>query len=211
VSIRIIPQEEEGNLGFASALAHIPDADPHEMVVYDSGGGSFQLTSWPRGAREKLAFNGPLGSTTVTVAMIEQVQKRSFRASQSPNPVTRDHLAALRGIVLDVLPSPPEAFVAAIARAGGLVVGIGEATSIFNIAALATGKMEYTSEDVWAAALRLIGRTDEQLAEIPQPSMVLPKLVLLYTVMAHVSCRRLRYQRTTGVCSGVLTSPGYWA
>ena len=81
---------------------------------------------------------------------------------------------------------------------GGLCVGIGEETSIFSIGALAVGEAEFTAEAVWAAVLRLAQKTTAELNGFPQPTMVLPKLVLLHTVMGHVSCRRVRYQHTHG-------------
>ena len=209
--VQIIVQEEEARLGFYTGYALAPaTTSVYDLVVWDSGGASFQLTCCPRPGTEILSYNGTLGSSIVTAYMIEHIQGLSFRDVQTPNPVAHDAIVKLRGYILEQLADPPEALIAAIARTGGIAVGIGEATSIFNIGLLATGSKEYTSEEVWAAVFRLLGKTDEELQGFPQPSMVIPKLVLLYTVMVHVSARRVRYQESTGVCPGLLVSPSYW-
>lgn len=208
--VNIVSQEDEARLGFFTGLALAPLRDTtinlHNLVVWDSGGASFQLTCCPRPGPAIVSYNGPLGSSVVTAHLVERIQGRSFRETQSPNPCSREDLTRLRGFILETLTDPSEALISAVARTGGLVVGIGEALSIFNIAHLAVGSMEFTSEEVWSAVLRLVGHTDEQLSGFPQPTMVLPKLVLLYTVMVHVSARRVRYCESTGVCAGLLVS-----
>lgn len=213
LAINLITQDQEAFLGFLTGFTLSRVASASDIVVYDSGGASFQLTAWPPGAHAVETYTGALGSTPVTVALIESIQKKSFRATQSPNPVHRDEVLALRGWILDTLINKPPsaAIMAAVARAGGLLVGIGEATCIFSIAAIAIGRNEYTSEEVWNAVFATLDRTDEELARFPQPTMVVPKLVLLYTVMTHVAARRVRYEKSTGLCNGVLVHPPFYA
>ena len=42
-----LSQEEEARLGWASANDQLPDVDEVEIIVWDSGGGSFQVTRPP--------------------------------------------------------------------------------------------------------------------------------------------------------------------
>lgn len=207
VQISIISQTEEAELGLWTGQAVA--GETRNLVVWDSGGGSFQLTTRD-GNGELLSYMAPMGSTTVTASLIERIQGQSFRTVQSPNPARLDHLTQLRTLIMKSLPQPSVAMVAAVARAGGLLTGIGEATSIFNIATLATGTSQFTGEEVWGAIERLAGSSDEALNRFPQPSMVLPKLVLLFTVMAQVAGRRVVYRPSVGVCHGILACEKYW-
>lgn len=54
-----------------------------------------------------------------------------------------------------------------------------------------------------------VGKTDEKLAHIPQPPMVVPKLALCYTVMTRFGIAHARYYPCNGSTLGVLISPQY--
>jgi hypothetical protein len=211
--IHLIQQQEEAYLGFLTGFTLSGASEASDIVVYDSGGASFQLTAFPPGAQAMETYVGALGSSIVTAALVEAIQHADFKNVQSPNPVSREHVLALRGWIVDrLIQSPPSpAIVASVARAGGLLLGIGEATCLFSIAAIALGKREFTSEEVWNAVFSTLDQSDDTLARFPQPSMVVPKLVLLYTVMSHVAARRIRYVPSTGLCNGILVHAPFYA
>jgi exopolyphosphatase/guanosine-5'-triphosphate,3'-diphosphate pyrophosphatase len=65
-----ITQAEEGNVGFQSLLAN-PDvhlADKNNIIVWDSGGGSFQLSTYNSGNIH--IYNGPFGSANFQALLV---------------------------------------------------------------------------------------------------------------------------------------------
>lgn len=64
-------------------LGPCPDAPPEQLVVWDSGGGSFQVTTLYKGDVEM--YGAAVGSSVATVALVEAVQGHPY-AGQSPNP-----------------------------------------------------------------------------------------------------------------------------
>jgi hypothetical protein len=90
------------------------------------------------------------------------------------------------------------------------VIGIGGETCIFSLASQILEKTEYTSEEVWRGIENLAGSTEAELSKYSQPHMVIPKMVLMHTVMNTKGIRQVRYLPSNGGCRCVLTSPKYW-
>jgi hypothetical protein len=90
------------------------------------------------------------------------------------------------------------------------VVAIGGSFSAFQLAAQATKKQIYTKEDIWQAIVDLTGRTDEELAQFPEPAMVIPRLTLVYTLMKHYNIPKVHSFSTVGSTLGILMSPRLW-
>eukprot|EP00052_Salpingoeca_macrocollata_P022758 m.198654 g.198654 ORF g.198654 m.198654 type:complete len:320 (-) comp21882_c1_seq4:31-990(-) len=210
IHISVIPQSQEGELGFLTGAALAPETARTDLVVWDSGGASFQLSATAGSGKEPLVFQGALGSSIVTADMVNLVQGRQFRDNPSPNPVSRDQAQRLAQHLQPLVGAPPEWLTRQLQNEGVVVVGIGEQTSVFYIGQLATGKAAYTSAEVRAAMDSLYGLSDEQLARFPQPTMVLPKLVLLHTVMEVLGMRTVLCRLSTGICQGVLLHSQFW-
>ncbi len=62
VHINLISQKEEGELGFKAALIdpYLEGVEPHKLLVWDIGGGSFQLSGMNKGG-ELYTHEGPWG------------------------------------------------------------------------------------------------------------------------------------------------------
>ena len=94
------------------------------------------------------------------------------------------------------------------AAAGHRVVSIGGSTCAFRMGELATSSSVFEARDVWDAIELLAGHDDTSLAVLgfPQPGMLLPKLVLVYTVMQWAQLHEIEYVATTGSTLGLLAT-----
>eukprot|EP00668_Euglena_longa_P031279 GGOE01040453.1.p1 GENE.GGOE01040453.1~~GGOE01040453.1.p1 ORF type:complete len:362 (+),score=114.65 GGOE01040453.1:149-1087(+) len=208
IPVEVISQATEGRLGFFTAGVVCPDAPPEQLVVWDSGGGSFQVTSLYKGDAEM--YGAAVGSSVATMALVEAVQGHMY-TGQSPNPVTLDEAQALYEFLLDQLPEPPIWLRAKVLLQDVVVVGIGGSTSIFNLASQVIGHQEFTAQEVWTHVRFLVNQTDAQLNWYPQREMVLPKLVLMYTVMHKCGIQRVRYCPCNGNTQGMLLFEPFWS
>ena len=205
LEIKLIDQEMEGRIGWqtaANAYSNAFDnAEASEIVSWDSGGGSFQITN-----RHGDMYGDHQGSATVTSIMLE-VQKR--QKSASPNPVRENHVLECVRVLSERIASKSPSWI----HSESNVVAIGGRTCAFRICKLACGTNTYGPSDVMSALKRLQGKTDEELRQMgfPEVRMALPKLCLIYTVMKKCNISKLTYIRTNGSTLGVLVERGLWS
>lgn len=209
IPIRLVSQQREGKLGVLSAIA-ASNLDHTSIISWDSGGSSFQLAAWASDATEEgpLVHLGPLGSTKVTATLMETVQGRRFVVSETPNPVRESEAQQLFDFLKKIVGQPPNWLTSMISNEQRSIVAIGGRDCLFAIATSALDNQnEFDVELVWRVIRDLCGKTDEELHLFPQPEMVIPKLVLLATVMQQFSLPRVQYFRTNGLCEGLLLNP----
>ena len=217
--LRIISQQLEGRLGYLAAASGTPPTSA-PLVAWDSGGGSFQISAQVDGTLQ--VWEGPVGDSNVCAALLG-VQGKAFVGSahgsrSTPNPVSVDEARALVGrLEEELLPASPPAWLPPLlATPDAQVVGFGERTSIFALASALCGTEAVTQEAVWAAVERASGKGDAELCEAFGPlhdeeDLVMPKLLLLHTLMRRLGIRQLREVRTMGNAEGVLLCEQLWA
>ena len=206
--IQVIAQELEAELGFLTAAAL--SADSPTLVAWDSGGGSFQLTTRAVVGGGYDTFLGSVGASTSTAWLME-LQGQDRKTAVSANPASADQLKALARQIEESLPRAP----ARLGRPGPLVA-IGSAASAFHVAAEAVGKSRgITLADLDAAIDKHTGWTDAQLRDAgfeSQTGMVLPKLALLRCVMRNSVAEGcgFDYVAANGNCLGMLLLEKLW-
>jgi exopolyphosphatase/guanosine-5'-triphosphate,3'-diphosphate pyrophosphatase len=219
IQVCVISQEQEAALGLVTAqFACLAN---REIIAWDSGGASFQITAGGAQEHEQIVncFNGHWGSSKSTCALIEDVQKFDFRSKLSPNPVTKEQAEKLCEIIGNSIDEPPEWMKSKLSKDQAVVCAIGGITSIFHTLKFAYQnvdpeyvKDEYNIEQVWNSVYTFCNRTDEEMSEIfsIQPEMVIQKLVLLVSVMTKLQIRTFQYKKTNGNTLGVLGQDEFW-
>lgn len=203
ISIRIIPQIEEGEIGFASAAGASREA-PEEIVAWDSGSGSFQICSLING---KLEMYGDEFAFVPALEALFKNRNQPFSSDISPNPVSRTEALKLIETIRTKLPPLPSWIV----ENNKKVVSIGgEKICIFSIGTIATGQSTLTKEQVMQAILQHCDKNDDELSRFAHPKKVVVSLVLLYTVMDHCGFEKVLYFPTNGGCEGILITPRFW-
>jgi len=225
--VQLVPQETEARLGFLSAAA-LSAVPREELIAWDSGGASFQITrqappsdeASSRFAAPLEAYLGALGVGVATAMCVEEVQGAGLRESPSPNPVSEGQAAELvRRLQARLSPVPSW-------LSGSMqVVAIGGRNSMFYLATdVIKACGEYLSQtaihkdQVWRALLSVSDSTDDDLAArycthalSDPPSFVAPKLALLFAVMDFCDIPHIRFQLAIGSCAGMLVSESLFA
>lgn len=203
VTIRIIPQFEEGEVGFFSAVA-AGGFNANEVIAWDSGSGSFQITSLKEG---NIQMYGAEFAFVPALDLLLKMREERGIADQSINPIQLTEAIDLVAAIQDRLPELPSWMLEKIYKK---YVGFGGNTSIFSMASITTGQTSFNKSQVWEAVVRLCGSTDEQLTEFPEPKNAVLRLILLYAVMDHCNMNKLTYCYSNGGCEGLLVMPKYW-
>lgn len=190
-----------------SAMAvELPATEDGHLVVWDSGGGSFQIVRGPAvlgdaSAMPDASYLGPFASANALRMCVEDVQGGRFDDTASPNPVSVDHSTRLIEVLQRALPSPQPVWI----RAAPAAVAIGSTNSIFYLATDILGVTTFTAAMVKDAIGRVVGHTDEalQAAWCRHPrsdpsSLVVPKLCLLYAVMMGLRIQKVMYVPSVG-------------
>lgn len=243
IDIRLLSQEEEGAIGFATGLHLAKQCDdrlgtpwggtagpsrssPTDLVVWDSGGSSFQITQ--RNGISLAVMMGAWGSSKVHHEMIVTVQRKPKLGSA--NPVTLDQAEALCSFLVNDLTRnyglPP---VSADNRERTRVAAIGGPSCALRIATLVDKACvagqplraaesgtndEYTLADAERVLAACCNRSDAELraAGIPEAGMAVPKLCLVVAVLRWCKgMERVRYFLTSGGGIGILLHPEWWA
>ena len=230
IHIFIASQVFEGQIGYKTAnAASVSTSKSHrqrtpsktrqrEVLSWDSGGGSFQIAN-----SKGDMYGGAVGSSTCLQIMME-LQGRAFRhrhgtalslsSSRLPsaNPCTIEDCSRLHDELISkhmpVLTEWLKTRMDGGVASGLRVVAIGGNTCAFKMCEVAIGRSIFSAEDVWEAIEDHVGMDDEMLLELSflQPEMLLPKLVLIYTVMKHTGIFEIEYHATTGSTLGLLST-----
>jgi hypothetical protein len=227
IPIFIASQVFEGRIGYSTAVhaargtreQHIQRTPSkrrgpsREVLSWDSGGGSFQISN-----AQGFMYGGQVGSSSSLQIMMDlqgktfqQATKASGIHIPSANPCTIHHCHELHNRLMSRYMPQMDTWLQEIMNGGvasGLrVVAIGGDTCAFRMCELAIGHHTFGIDDVWEAIEQHAGMDDVMLAELSfeQPEMLLPKLVLVYTVMKHTGIAEVEYHMTTGSTLGLLS------
>jgi len=209
IRLNCIDQDLEGKIGYMTGRAF---ASSNNVLVWDSGGGSFQITGEGKEAGVVEMFGEAIGSSVVTDLAV-RLQGKTFDKCKTPNPMTpkdADRLQEEIHIMLEAKTIP--LWLRQKLDAGAEVVAIGGPTCAFRMCAQATGKNPFRVSDISMAIQELVGSTDDdfEAKEFLQPSMVITKLVLVMTVMKKLGIKSVKYSPTNGSTTGVLLTPQIW-
>ncbi len=200
VSLRIISQQDEGELGYGTALHALAlDPPPARIVSVDAGGASFQIAT--RLNDSFVVFNGPHGSVTSLQSLLAL---RGTEVTGSPNPVAWREIASLCARLSASFPPRP-AWLDAIDVP---IVAIGDATSSFAVVARESGKCDFARGDVESALRSTCGLSDDEILARghPQPELCASKLALLLCIFDDALGEKavISFRETEGSCLGVL-------
>jgi exopolyphosphatase/guanosine-5'-triphosphate,3'-diphosphate pyrophosphatase len=165
VTIRIITQKQEAELGFISAKAALndPKLKDSDLLVWDIGGGSMQMTTYDRidGFKTPEIYEGKLASVSLKDMVIEVMMNKNLTQVNSPNPIGSLADEILRFVNFYARTHvPAEIKQAAKSRK---VVGIGGVHGYSIKEQLHPLNNQYTAADLDRVAQVKINQTDAQL------------------------------------------------
>lgn len=206
MDISIISQEDEGRLGFATAVA-VSQTDPKRLIAVDSGSGSFQLTTLMEENIE--VIEGELGYIP-SLEMLMDIRCKPLDLNSLPDPVTLEEAELLVAKMQEKMPPVSEEFLRKIQDPSSAVVGIGNENFIFSMGATGVGKKTFTKEELWDAIVRLAGRPASEMTQFSKPNTAVLGMVLLYSIMDSMQLPKLTACPANGVCEGILVDSVFW-
>lgn len=210
VPVTIVSQEEEGVLGFISAVSEI-DMDLDKAVSWDFGGGSFQITT--KCGDHYSVYQGRLGKIPLKNALLK-IQGKDVDQTFSPNPISKSQVTETIKFIKDSVQDVPVQLIQKLNRPDVVVLGIGinplwgmqQNTYYDNNRVLKELDCRLNLDD---DAIRV---KDSIPAERKEASAyVVSNLILACGVMEALNITQVHYVGTQGANAiGTLLSPKYW-
>ncbi|MBC74673.1 MAG: phosphatase [Halobacteriovoraceae bacterium] len=160
VDIDVISQKEEALLGFAAAVAKSKKT-LDQVLVWDIGGGSMQMTSY-KGKGKFDIYEGKLASASFKKLVIRDVQNKDAKIVATPNPVTENNFIKAKAIVKSyALETVPQKIKDKL-KSGAQVIGIG-GVHYYSVRRQANVKEEYSQAILQNTITSKLGKTDSEV------------------------------------------------
>lgn len=205
IRVLIIPQREEGEIAFFSALAS-GTCNPEEAVVWDIGTGSLQMTTANTSDGLTVYMGEQMGSVAFKNYIIDAIQENDIEDITSPNPISEKDLKAAdsyaRAFARKAYPIIKEKI-----QAQSTVIGIGR-LFYHSIRPIAS-----EGDVINRSALRKfiensLNKTDEELNN-PFAHVDVSNCILTLAIMKALHIQEILPIETT-TTKGLLVSPSYW-
>lgn len=205
IKINIISQQEEGNLAFISALAVLNDKQPENIVVWDIGTGSLQLTTLLEN-HDLTVFKGQLGSIPFRNYIIDVIQGKDTSKINSPNPISLEDYkladAYARALARKAFPTIKDKI-----QAEGMVIGLGR-LFYASIAPVAGQDGKITRKGLRTFINAALNKTDNELNN-PFANVDVSNCILALAFMKALHIHEINVVDTT-TSKGLLVADQYW-
>lgn len=211
IHFKVLSQQEEADLGFATAKALYPEVPEESLLVWDSGNGSFQFSE------KHQAFMGQLGHGTVRVLLSRDVRNGPvLQSKEYGNPISSAEALELSKKIANLLPAAPDWFCDKLRGKDTKVVSFGDGESIFALVAQALNFLAGDKAAVKAKTISLpdvvsvmdafVGKSDKEFEEAGLHGKTLTSAIHLHTAMKHFGIDVLEYKKSIGNAPGMLTT-----
>lgn len=205
IHVQIIPQREEGEIAFFSALAS-GEFNNEEAVVWDIGTGSLQITTLNDNQDLTVYMGEQMGSVAFKNYIVDAIQENDIEDINSPNPMSEDDLKAAdsyaRAFARKAYPIIKQKI-----NARGTVIGIGR-LFYYSIRPLASEGDVITRSGLRKYIEKSLNKTDEELNN-PFAHVDVSNCILTLAIMKALHIQEIRPIETT-TTKGLLVSPSYW-
>ncbi len=206
ISIHVIPQREEGEIAFFSALA-TGEFDPSEVVVWDIGTGSMQITTL-NSEGEMIVYMGErMGSVAFVSYIIDTIQDHDLDVTETPNPMSEvdvkqaDRYA--RAFGRKAYPIIKQKI-----KQQKRLIGIGR-LFYYSIRPLAAKEGVITRKGLRSYISSALDKTDEELNN-PYAKVDVSNCILALAIMKALHIQEILPVKTT-TTRGMLVYPSYWS
>lgn len=157
IKIYIIDQDLEGKLAFEAALSQMEIA-PADLIVWDIGGGSFQLTMQDGNGGYEI-YRGHMASVPFKNLIIKEIQLKNPDQISTPNPMTLEEIHAATNHAKMIAEKVDHLFREKIQNPNTKIVGVGSVFA-YGIGSLMKGEIPFTATQLSTRIDGLAGKTD---------------------------------------------------
>ncbi len=205
IRVQIIPQREEGEIAFFSALAS-GEFNPKETVVWDIGTGSLQITTADTNEGLTVYMGEQMGSVAFKNYIVDAIQENDIEDIDSPNPMSKEDLKTADGYARAFARKAYPTIKQKIQNQG-TVVGIGR-LFYHSIRPVASEGDVITRSGLRKFIENSLNKTDEELNN-PFAHVDVSNCILTLAIMKALHIQEVRPIETT-TTRGLLVSPSYW-
>jgi exopolyphosphatase/pppGpp-phosphohydrolase len=203
-------------LGHLSAHALFNDVFEDDLLAWDSGNGSFQITA--KTDNEYKVFEGPLGHGTVRVLLSQDIRKQAvLQQGQSGNPVSFYEAEKLKEKIHEKMPKIPFWLGQKLDLEKVVIGTFGDGESIFALVAKALSgnkesveKTTITKEDVKRVIKTFIGKDDNAFDQEKIHRKTLTSAIHLQAMMEYLGVEKIEFKKAIGNTSGMIIDPELW-
>lgn len=205
IKVQIIPQREEGEIAFFSALAS-GQFNPKEAVVWDIGTGSLQITTANTNDTLTVYMGEQMGSVAFKNYVISAVQQNDIENTISPNPIAQQDLKTA-DIYARAFARNAYSNIKQKIKNHNSVIGIGR-LFYHSIRPLAAESGVITRSGLRKFINQSLNKTDEELNN-PFAHVDVTNCILTLAIMKALHIQEIVPVETT-TTKGLLVSPSYW-
>jgi exopolyphosphatase / guanosine-5'-triphosphate,3'-diphosphate pyrophosphatase len=159
IPVFVIDQHLEGELAFQAVRAQY-GFDPQKLIVWDIGGGSFQLTTVNERGEYDI-YRGHEASIPFKNYVVEKIQKQNPEEVSSPNPISTEELLTAQFHAISVSKDIDNLFREKIKNPSTEIVGVGNIFG-YHVSKLSGGDT-VTREQMIKAVASQIDKTDKDV------------------------------------------------
>lgn len=191
--IKIIDQKQEGLLGFVGASS-ITGYPTNEIVVWDIGGGSQQITILDKSKPK--TFLGKLASGSFKNYIISKVQKKDLMSNISPNPISFYESALALNYLFKDAKKIPKVIKEAMLNPHYKMIGIGGVHNNSMKDQLKFKDNQYTIETLEKSLKERIGLTDKEVGGDYFDTDI-SNLLYVYGMMGYLGIKKVETVKVT--------------
>ncbi len=205
VHVRIINQDEEGILAFRGALA-VTSYTPDDVVVWDIGGGSMQLTTLTSDGTYHVE-KGKTASIPFKNTIIEEVEQKDIKQVQSPNPISTADMQMSIQYAAQAADEASQFIKSKLSAPKTVVLAVG---NLFNYGIEPLVNNSNVKEDqLQTAVLKLAGKTDADINQGSLSEVAVSNPLLVVGYMQALNISQVNVVNVNNA-DGALTNPPYW-
>lgn len=210
LTVTIVTQEEEGVLGFISAVSEM-SIDLDKAVVWDFGGGSFQITT--KCCDHYSVYLGRFGKYPMKNTLLK-IQGKDPTQTFSPNPISKSEAHQAIIWIKDTIVDVPYELTQKLNQHDTIVLGVG-INPLWGMQNCKT----YDSKRIFEELDRRLDLDDDAIRVMDSISVdrkdaaayIVSNLILSYGVMEAFQIHQVQYVGTQGANAiGALLSEKYW-
>lgn len=206
IPLKVITQQEEGKIAFFSALEASSSSTLEDLIVWDIGTGSLQMTTAAQD-NSLIVFTGNMGSIPFRNYIIDVVQQNDSAVNNSPNPISEEDIKQAdiyaRGLARKAFPLIKEK----IKASNGSIIGIGR-LFYHSIRPLVTDGGVIGREDLRQYISSAMGKTDAELNN-PFAHVDVSNCILVLAFMKALHIQEIHAVDST-TTRGMLIYPPLW-
>lgn len=206
VEVVVIDQDLEGKLSFEAASAQ-SDTDPTDLVVWDIGGGSIQLTSVDRHGNYTI-YRGIEASVPFKNYCIGQIQLKNPEDVKTPNPMTREQIMCAEEHARDVATEVNRFFKRKIQYPNTVVIGVGNIFA-YRIYPLVGNQNKFNRTTLEKAVEELENQTDEHVGGDAFANVAITNPILVLGFMKTLGIEDMQILDINGADGALLYAP-FW-